>query len=425
MITAILFSVFFILLLIDVPIAICLGASSLAAILVAGQKLSVVAVNTYSGISKTLLLAIPFFVLAGNIMAKAGISKRLIAFVNACIGHTRGGIAIVCVIVSCLFGAISGSNTATTAAIGSIMIPGMKEKGYDLEFAAAVTASSGVLGAIIPPSLMMISYGTITGASISGLFMGGFLPGILCGLSMILVSYFICRKHGYVSDRKFNAAFLGKSFTSAILAILMPVIVLGGIYGGIFTPTEAAAVACVYCFIVATFIYKEITIRDLPKILLDSIRTSSGIMLLVCTASLFGWALTVGKIPQMVADAIMGLTTNPILIMLLMNIVLLVVGCFLESIAAIVIMTPVLYPIAAAIGMDPIHFGIMLCVNICIGTLTPPFGVCLFVASGMTNLPIEKIAKKSLPFLAALIICLMLITYIPQISMFLPNLLAR
>ena len=423
---ALLFLSLVVLLALSVPVGVCLCLSSILYLileqgtpLVAAMQRVVVASDSFS------LLALPLFIISGNLMSAGGISRRLINFVDALVGWISGGLAIVTTVACMFFGAISGSNTATTAAIGSIMIPGMKEKGYDLAFAAAVTASSGVLGAIIPPSLMMISYGTITGASISGLFMGGFLPGILCGLSMILVSFFICRKHGYVSDRKFNAAFLGKSFTSAILAILMPVIVLGGIYGGIFTPTEAAAVACVYCFIVATFIYKEITIRDLPKILLDSIRTSSGIMLLVCTASLFGWALTVGKIPQMVADAIMGLTTNPILIMLLMNIVLLVVGCFLESIAAIVIMTPVLYPIAAAIGMDPIHFGIMLCVNICIGTLTPPFGVCLFVASGMTNLPIEKIAKKSLPFLAALIICLMLITYIPQISMFLPNLLAR
>ena len=271
---------------------------------------------------------------------------------------------------------------------------------------------------------MMISYGTITGASISGLFMGGFFPGILCGLSLIVVSYVICRKKGFVSDKKFSFSRLLTTFKNAILAIIMPVIVLGGIYGGIFTPTEAAAVACVYCYIIASFVYKEIGIKDLPRILISSIQTSSGIMLLVCTASLFGWALTVGKVPQAVAAAILGITKNKFLILLLINVVLLVVGCFLESIAAIVIMTPVLFPISTALGIDPIHFGIIVCVNICIGTLTPPFGVCLFVSSGLTKLPIERIAKKSLPFLCALLICLLLITYIEPISMFLPKLLA-
>lgn len=210
----------------------------------------------------------------------------------------------------------------------------------------------------------------------------------------------------------------------AILALLMPVIVLGGIYGGLFTPTEAAAVACIYCFIVAMFIYREISWKDLPRILIDSMKTSSGIMLLVCTASLFGWALTVGRVPQAIASAILGLTSNPIVILLLINIVLLIAGCFLESIAAILILTPVLFPIATAIGMDPVHFGIIVCVNICIGTLTPPFGVCLFVSSGLTQMPIERIAKKSFPYLLALLICLTLITYVEPISMFLPNLLA-
>ena len=345
-------------------------------------------------------------------------------FVDALVGWIRGGLAIVTTIACMFFGAISGSNTATTAAIGSIMIPGMKEKKYDVDFAAAITSASGVLGAIIPPSLMMISYGTITGASISGLFMGGFFPGILCGLSLIVVSYVICRKKGFVSDKKFSFSRLLTTFKNAILAIIMPVIVLGGIYGGIFTPTEAAAVACVYCYIIASFVYKEIGIKDLPRILISSIQTSSGIMLLVCTASLFGWALTVGKVPQAVAAAILGITKNKFLILLLINVVLLVVGCFLESIAAIVIMTPVLFPISTALGIDPIHFGIIVCVNICIGTLTPPFGVCLFVSSGLTKLPIERIAKKSLPFLCALLICLLLITYIEPISMFLPKLLA-
>jgi C4-dicarboxylate transporter DctM subunit len=262
----------------------------------------VVAADSFS------LLALPLFIISGNLMTDGGISRRLIDFVDALVGWMRGGLAIVTTIACMFFGAISGSNTATTAAIGSIMIPGMKEKHYDADFAAAITSASGVLGAIIPPSLMMISYGTITGASISGLFMGGFFPGILCGLSLIVVSYIICRKKGFVSDKGFSVKRVGTTFKDAILALIMPVIVLGGIYGGFFTPTEAAAVACVYCFIIATYVYKEITLKDLPRILISSIHTSSGIMLLVCTASLFGWALTVGKVPQAIAAVILGIT---------------------------------------------------------------------------------------------------------------------
>lgn len=423
---ALLFICLILLLALSVPVGFALGISSLLYLavaqgtpLMAAMQRVVVAADSFS------LLALPLFIISGNLMTDGGISKRLIDFVDAAVGWVRGGLSIVTTIACIFFGAISGSNTATTAAIGSIMIPGMKAKNYDPDFSAAVTASSGVLGAIIPPSLMMISYGTITGASISGLFMAGFIPGILCGLSLILVSYIICRKKGFVSDEKFSARRVAKTFKDSILALLMPVIVLGGIYGGWFTPTEAAAVACIYCFIVAAFVYKEIGLKDIPRILIESIKTSSGIMLLVCTASLFGWALTVGKVPQTIANMILGLTDNPILILLLINIVLLIVGCFLESIAAIVIMTPVLFPIATAIGLNPIHFGIIVCVNICIGTLTPPFGVCLFVSSGLTQLPIERIAKKSMPFLLVLIVCLMLITYIEPISMFLPNLLAN
>jgi C4-dicarboxylate transporter DctM subunit len=422
---ALLFGSLVFFLVISVPVGFALGLSSLIylvvvqhAPIIATMQRIVVAADSFS------LLALPLFIISGNLMTDGGISRRLIDFVDALVGWIRGGLAIVTTIACMFFGAISGSNTATTAAIGSIMIPGMKAKNYDLDFAAAITSASGVLGAIIPPSLMMISYGTITGASISGLFMGGFFPGILCGLSLIVVSYIICRKKGFVSDKKFSFSRLLSTFKDAILALIMPVIVLGGIYGGIFTPTEAAAVACIYCYIIATFVYKEIGLKDLPRILISSIQTSSGIMLLVCTASLFGWALTVGKVPQAVAAAILGITKNKFLILLLINLVLLIVGCFLESIAAIVIMTPVLFPISTALGLDPIHFGIIVCVNICIGTLTPPFGVCLFVSSGLTKLPIEKIAKKSMPFLSALILCLLLITYIEPISMFLPNLLS-
>ncbi|MBR4600429.1 MAG: TRAP transporter large permease, partial [Treponema sp.] len=282
MITAILFAVFFVLLIVDVPIAICLGASSVAAILAAGQKLSVVAVNTYSGISKTLLLAIPFFVLAGNIMAKAGISKRLIAFVNACIGHTRGGIAIVCVIVSCLFGAISGSGPATVAALGAILIPAMIEAGFSAPFATALMAASSSIAIIIPPSIAYVVYASITGDDVGKLFMAGIVPGILMGLALIAVVLIeVHRKNIQSTKAKSSAKERWLAFKDASWAFLMPVIILGGIYGGVFTPTEAAAVAAVYGLIVGMFIYREVSLRDMARILVESAKTTGSIMIII------------------------------------------------------------------------------------------------------------------------------------------------
>ena len=422
--TLILFLVLIVLLGLSVPVGVALGISSLVYLAFFESTPAVTAIQRIvAGADSFSLLALPLFIIAGNLMCEGGISHRLIDFVDALVGWARGGLATVTTVACMFFGAISGSNTATTAAIGSIMIPGMEEKGYDKDFAAGVTAASGVLGAVIPPSLMMITYGTIAGASISALFMGGFLPGLLCGMALIAVSYFICRKRGYVSNTSFSIKRVLTSLKDALLALMMPVIVLGGIYGGLFTPTEAAAIACIYCFIVSVFVYREIKIRDLPRILVESIQTSSGIMILVCTACLFGWALTLGRIPEQIAGTILSLTSNPILILLLINALLLIVGCFLESIAAIVILTPVLLPIASSLGLNLVHFGLIVTVNICIGTLTPPFGVCLFVSSGLTQLPIERIARQSVPFLLALIACLLLITYVPGITMLLPNLL--
>jgi len=413
-----------VLIALSVPVAIALALSSMfylvfienAPILVAIQRI-VVAADSFT------LLALPLFIISGNIMTQGGLSKRLISFVDDLIGWVTGGLAIVTTVACLFFSAISGSVTATTAAIGSIMIPGMQDKGYDRDFGAAVTATSGILGAVTPPSLMMISYGTITGVSIGGLFLGGIIPGIICAIGLICVSYLICRKKGYVSERKrppFSKLFA--SFRSAIMALFMPVIVLGGIYGGLFTPTEAAAVAVVYCYIVASLIYRDISLKDIPRILLMSIRTSSNIMLLVCAASLFGWALAIGRIPDVVARAVLGITENPILVLLLVNLLLLLVGAFLESIASIVIMTPVLFPIITYLGVDPLHFGIIMTLNIAIGTVTPPFGVSLFVASGISGVPIEKIIKATLPYLASLLIVLLLTSYIPGIATLLPNL---
>ena len=422
MITAILFSVFFILLLIDVPIAICLGASSLVAILAAGQKLSVVAVNTYSGISKTLLLAIPFFVLAGNIMAKAGISKRLIAFVNACIGHTRGGIAIVCVIVSCLFGAISGSGPATVAALGAILIPAMIEAGFSAPFATALMAASSSIAIIIPPSIAYVVYASITGDDVGKLFMAGILPGILMGLALIAVVMIEVRRKNIKSTKaRSSAKERFAAFKDAFWAFLMPVIILGGIYGGVFTPTEAAAVAAVYGLIVGMFIYREVSLRDMARILVDSAKTTGSIMIIIGSATLFSYVCTLFGISSAAEELLAAVSSNKIIFLLLINIIFLIAGCFIDANSAMYIFIPVMIPVCRMLGFNSVVFGIIATVNLAIGQVTPPVGINLFVAISLkiknsVKVTLHQISKAVLPMIGASLLVLICYTYWPRAS---------
>lgn len=422
MITAILFSVFFILLLIDVPIAICLGASSVVAILAAGQKLSVVAVNTYSGISKTLLLAIPFFVLAGNIMANAGISKRLIAFVNACIGHTRGGIAIVCVIVSCLFGAISGSGPATVAALGAILIPAMIEAGFSAPFATALMAASSSIAIIIPPSIAYVVYASITGDDVGKLFMAGILPGILMGLALIAVVMIEVRRKNIRSTKaRSSAKERFAAFKDASWAFLMPVIILGGIYGGVFTPTEAAAVAAVYGLIVGMFIYREVSLRDMARILVDSAKTTGSIMIIIGSATLFSYVCTLFGISSAAEDLLAAVSSNKIIFLLLINIIFLIAGCFIDANSAMYIFIPVMIPVCRMLGFNSVVFGIIATVNLAIGQVTPPVGINLFVAISLkiknsVKVTLHQISKAVLPMIGASLFVLICYTYWPRAS---------
>ena len=420
-----LFLILLVLLATSLPIGFGLGLSALAYLFAGGTLPPEVGVQRMIAAADSFaLMALPFFILSGNIMQGGGISRRLINFVDSLVGWLTGGLSIVTTMSCMFFGAISGSATATTAAIGTIMIPGMIKKGYDPAFSAAITASSGLLGAVIPPSLMMVTYGTMAGVSIGDLFIGGIIPGMLLGLALMVVSYRTCKAAGYTSEVQFSFSRVVSTFKEAIFALAMPVIVLGGIYGGIFTPTEAAVVAVVYTLVVALFLYKEITFKDLYGIFLDSAIVSGSIMILVCAASFFGWMIAMNRVPQMIAEALLSVSNNQIVVLFLINMLLLFVGCFLESIAALVILTPILYPLVVAVGVDPLHFGIIACVNICIGTLTPPFGVCLFVASGITGIPLEKIAKRALPFLGVLIAVLFVLTYLPQVTLFLPHLIS-
>ena len=444
MLSAILFGSFFIMLVIGVPIAICLGLSSVFTVLYAShfvQKysmltLGIVATNTYTGISKFLLLAIPFFVLSGNIMAKAGISTRLVRFIDSCVGHRRGGMAIVCVIVACFFGAISGSGPATVAALGAVLIPAMIDSGFSPAFSEALMATSSSIAIVIPPSIAFVVYASIAGCSVGDMFMAGIIPGILMGVALAVVVMIEARKKGIEpSHARHTGAERWASFKDAFWGLLMPVIILGGIYGGIFTPTEAAAVSVVYGIIVGMFIYREVTLKDLWKILIDSAKTTGGIMLIIASASLFSYCCTLFGISQATSQLLANVSANKYIFLVIINIVFLIAGCFIDANSAMYIFIPIMLPVAQALGYNVIAFGIVATVNLAIGQVTPPVGVNLFVAIGLkikdmkksleagrdefyyVNLPM--IARAVVPMIIASLVVLLLITYIPQISLLL------
>lgn len=406
-----------------VPIAVSMGlASAIAVWWDGGAPLLVLAQRSFTSVDSFPLMAIPFFVLAGTLMEYGGISKRLIAFANVLTGHFAGGLAIVTVVTSMFFAAISGSSAATTAALGSILIPAMIARGYHRNFTGAVQAVSGELGVIIPPSIPLILYGVAAGTSIGDLFMAGFLPGVLVGLSLIMTVYVIAKKRGYAKEERKTIGEIWAAFKDAFLALLMPVIILGGIYGGIFTPTEAAGVAVAYAFIVGIFIYREIPFKKLVTIFTESTIVTSIIMFIIANAGLFGWILTRQGVPQNVAAFFTGISDNPIVFLLLVNLLLIVVGMFMETNASIIILAPLLVPVAIELGVDPVHFGIIMIVNLALGMCTPPLGVNLFIASQIAKIRLEQITKGMIPFYLVLLVVLLLITYIPQISLFVPSL---
>ena len=428
MISAVLFVSFFVFLILGIPIGICLGLSSICAILYSGTSLTIVATNMYSGISKFLLLAIPFFVLSGNIMAKAGISKRLIKFVNTCVGHKRGGIAIVCVIVACFFGAISGSGPATVAALGAVLIPAMVEEGgFSAPFSTAMMATSSSIAIVIPPSIAFVVYASITGVSIADMFAGGILPGILMGLALIFVIMIEVRKNGIQpTTKKASWGERFRAFGDAFWGFLMPVIILGGIYGGVFTPTEAAAVSVVYGLFVGMVIYREVKFKDLIDIFVESAKTTGGIMLIVACASLFSFVCTKFGISQAASELLGSVAHNQFIFLLIVNVIFLIAGCFIDANSAMYIFIPIMLPVCKALGYDLVAFGILATVNLAIGQVTPPVGVNLFVAISIKikkglEVSLQQISKAVVPMIAACIIVLLMVTYIPQISVCLPK----
>ena len=421
---ALMFVVFAIFVAFGVPIAFALGLASAGGMVYhGGFKLVLVVQRMFTAMDSFSLMAIPFFMLAGSLMDGGGISRRIVNFANVFVGWITGGLAMVGVLGSMIFASVSGSAVATTAAMGTVLIPSMEEKKYDRGFSAAVIAASGTIGPIIPPSIPMVIYGSITGASIGALFVGGYIPGIMIGLAFMTVVYIISKKRGFPKSPVGTRQEAVRSLTDGSLALLMPFIIIGGILMGIFTPTESGAVACVYAFVVGRFVYKELSLAAFFNTLRESLIMTTMIMFLVAVASIFSWLLTAESIPRILAEFFLSISDNPMVILMMINIMLLILGTFMDCIPAIILVVPVLMPLLQQVGIDFIHFGVVMVVNLGIGLLTPPVGTCLFVASRIAKLSIVDIVKDLWPLLVAMFIVLMIITYIPQTITWLPSVL--
>lgn len=420
------FGLLIVLIAIGVPIAISLTGATLVTLLAMTDVNPIVVAQRYfTAVDSFSLMAIPFFMMAGMLMERGGISKRLINLANLLLGNLYGSLAIVLIVTSAFFGALTGSSTATVAAIGGIMIPAMLRSGYEEGFSLSTSASSGFLGCIIPPSIPMITYGVAAGVSIGGMFMAGVIPGILLALGMCCYAFYFGRKNNYkASDKRPTGKEILAAFKEAVWALLMPVIILGGIYGGIFTPTEASCVALFYGLIVGVFVFKELKIRDLPKMIKQAMINSAMVLFIIAGATAFGYLMTRGMIPAKIATAITSITDNSILFLLIVNVLLLVMGTFMETNAAIMITAPIFLPIVTAMNINPIHFGTIMIVNLAIGQITPPLGVNLFVAAGIQGGTLEKVVNRHLiRYILICVLILLLITYIPGLSLVLPSLL--
>ncbi len=415
---------FAVLVSLNVPVAFCMGISTLLGVLVAGDfpTFMIVAQKMATGIDSFALLAIPFFILSGLFMERGGIARRLIDFANVIVGRFRGGLALVNILTCMLFGSISGSAAAAVSSVGGFMIPLMNKKGYARDFNASVTITAATTGLLIPPSNVMIVYSLASGGvSIAALFIAGVIPGILVGIGLMVAAGIISIRHNYGKGEGLGAADSIKRFFSAIPALLLIVIVLGGILSGVFTATEASAIAVVYSFILSVFFYREVKIKELPEILLKSAVTTSVVFLLIATSMAMSWFLAVERIPQDISAFLLNLTNSKIMILLIINLMLLVVGMFMDMTPAVLIFTPIFLPVMRSFGVDLLHFGIVMIINLCIGLCTPPVGTVLFLGCGIAETTVTKVMRHILPFYAAMFVVLMLCTYIPEISLFLPR----
>jgi len=419
---ATLFALLFALMLIGVPVGVALGLSSLLTILLFAQdSLASLSLKLFETSEQYTLLAIPFFILGGTFLTTGGVAKRMIRFANACIGHMRGGLAMASVMACMLFAAVSGSSPATVVAVGSIVIAGMERAGYPRPFAAGVICNAGTLGILIPPSIVMVVYAAATETSVGKLFMAGVIPGIVLGLMLMVAIYARARVIKLKTQERAPLREVLQSGRDSMWGLLLIVIILGGIYGGVFTPTEAAAVAAVYAFVIAVFVYKDIGLKQVPHVLRDAAKVTVMLMFIVANALLFAHVLTTERIPQQIAEAIVGSGMAAWQFLLVVNVLLLIAGMFMEPTGIILILAPILFPIATQLGIDPVHLGIIMVVNLEIGMVTPPIGLNLFVTAGITNMSIMQVARAALPWTAVLLLFLAIVTYVPWMSLVLPN----
>ncbi|MBT8353399.1 MAG: TRAP transporter large permease [Desulfofustis sp.] len=422
--TTILFILLLVLFLCNTPIAISIAVASIATIAIKGDySLMVVIQKLFGGADSFHLMAVPLFMYAGLIMEKGGISRRLIDLANALVGWLPGGLAAVTVVSAMFFAGISGSAAADTAAVGALLIPAMKKSGYDSDFAGAVQAAGGSIGVIIPPSIPMIIFGYLTGASIGRLFAAGILPGFMIGLSLIAIATLLSRKYGYGAAVSFSWRSLLGNFVAAIPALGAPIIILGGILGGIFTATESAAAAVFYSMLVGFFIHRELAVRDLSPIFIEGSVIAAIVMFIIATASIFSWVAAIDDIPARLAGSLLNLSDNPVILLLLINLVLLIAGTFVETTAALILLVPMIMTLLPSLGIDPVHLGVIVVTNLAIGMLTPPMGICLIVSASISGGTISAISRRIIPFLVILLVDLLIITFYAPLTTWLPELL--
>jgi C4-dicarboxylate transporter DctM subunit len=421
---AFLFVILFVFMAIGMPIAVSLGLSSLLTILFFGhESMAAQALKLYETASQFTLLAIPFFILSGAFMTTGGVARRMIRFANACIGHLRAGLGLASVMACMLFAAVSGSSPATVVAVGSIVIGGMVRAGYSKEFAAGVICNAGTLGILIPPSIVMVVYAAATSTSVGKLFIAGIVPGIVLGLMLMAAIYVRARIINLPREPRATMKEVLTAGRESVWGLLLLVIILGGIYGGIFTPTEAAAVAAIYAFVIAVFVYRDIGMRHVPKVLVDAGRVTVMLMFIIANALLFAHVLTTERIPQVITEQIVAMGMTQWQFLIVVNVLLLIAGNFMEPTGIILILAPILFPIATELGIDPVHLGVIMTVNMEIGMVTPPVGLNLFVTSGITGMSVVQVVKAALPWLSVLFVFLIIVTYVPAITLWLPNLL--
>jgi C4-dicarboxylate transporter, DctM subunit len=425
MLTAEIFIVLVGLIMLGLPIAVSMGLTAVIFFVALGETevLSMVPARMYSSTTSFTLLAIPFFILTGNLMNSGGITHRLFRFAQNLVGHLKGGLGHVVVVSAMIFAGMTGAAVAEAAALGTVELEGMTKRGFDRKFSAAILASASTIGPVIPPSIPFVIYGSITGTSVGRLFLGGFVPGFLMGLALMIIVYVVSTRRGYPRERRATFREFADSATGALSAVATPIIIIGGMVSGIFTPTEASVAATVYALILTMMIYKEVKFKDLPRILWETLETSVRVLFIISAAGIFGWLLIHQRVPETVIKALMSLSSSPWVVLLVINVILLILGCFMEGICIMLLTIPVFMPMIAKLGIDPVHFGVMMTLNLMIGLMTPPVGMVLYTISSIGKIPVWELAHELRWHMVALAIVLGLVTYVPGFATWVPNLL--